>query len=54
MANPSFCSPDLGWGSWVVQPAGLTVVHCALCDPEGNIVQCPSPNPNVQNAEMQV
>uniref|UniRef100_A0A3Q3W2G2 TGF-beta family profile domain-containing protein n=1 Tax=Mola mola TaxID=94237 RepID=A0A3Q3W2G2_MOLML len=45
---------DLGWGSWVVHPAGLTIVHCALCDPKGNIVQCPSSSPIVQKAETQV
>ncbi|KAM8827557.1 uncharacterized protein AB9W97_003955 [Spinachia spinachia] len=45
---------DLGWDNWVLHPASLTIVQCALCDPEGSPVQCPSTNANVQEADSQV
>ncbi|KAK5852158.1 hypothetical protein PBY51_023651 [Eleginops maclovinus] len=32
---------DLGWDNWVIHPASLTIVQCALCNPAGHPVQCP-------------
>ncbi|XP_041667622.1 gonadal somatic cell derived factor [Cheilinus undulatus] len=45
---------DLGWDSWVILPVSVTIVRCALCSPEGHIVQCPSPLSGVQDADSQV
>ncbi|XP_037341332.2 gonadal somatic cell derived factor [Pungitius pungitius] len=45
---------DLGWDNWVLHPASLTIVQCALCDPEGSPVQGPSTHGNVQEADSQV
>ncbi|XP_034402905.1 gonadal somatic cell derived factor [Cyclopterus lumpus] len=45
---------DLGWDNWVIHPASLTIVQCALCHPEGNTGQCPSPHANDQDADSQV
>ncbi|KAM3599697.1 uncharacterized protein V6R79_009994 [Siganus canaliculatus] len=33
---------DLGWDNWVIHPMSLTMVGCALCSPDANVVQCPS------------
>nr|XP_019937360.1 PREDICTED: bone morphogenetic protein 5-like [Paralichthys olivaceus] len=41
---------DLGWDNWVIHPSSLTIVQCALCNPEMNTVQCPSSQTNVQEA----
>uniref|UniRef100_A0A665UF85 TGF-beta family profile domain-containing protein n=1 Tax=Echeneis naucrates TaxID=173247 RepID=A0A665UF85_ECHNA len=40
MASEIFMK-DLGWDNWMIQPSRLTVVHCALCNPDVNPVQCP-------------
>ncbi|XP_070780882.1 gonadal somatic cell derived factor [Enoplosus armatus] len=53
MASEIFMK-DLGWDHWVIHPASLTIVQCALCNPEENNVQCPSSNTNVQDANSQV
>ncbi|KAI3362216.1 hypothetical protein L3Q82_012546 [Scortum barcoo] len=45
---------DLGWDNWVIHPASLTIVQCALCNPEMNAVQCPPFHTNVQDADPQV
>ncbi|KAM7014958.1 growth/differentiation factor 5-like [Tautogolabrus adspersus] len=45
---------DLGWDSWMILPVSVTIVQCALCNPEGNIVQCPSCQSYVQDADSQV
>ncbi|XP_054468454.1 gonadal somatic cell derived factor [Anoplopoma fimbria] len=45
---------DLGWDNWIIHPASLTIVQCALCNPKVNTGQCPSPHANVQDAESQV
>ncbi|XP_067430005.1 gonadal somatic cell derived factor [Thunnus thynnus] len=45
---------DLGWDNWVVHPASLTIVQCAICNPEVSTVQCPSSHTNVQDADSQV
>ncbi|XP_020514502.2 bone morphogenetic protein 6 [Labrus bergylta] len=45
---------DLGWDSWMILPVSVTIVQCALCSPEGNIVQCPSSQSYVQDADSQV
>ncbi|XP_041816316.1 gonadal somatic cell derived factor [Chelmon rostratus] len=45
---------DLGWDSWVIHPASLTIIECALCSPEMNTVQCPSSLTNVQESDSQV
>ncbi|XP_040012468.1 gonadal somatic cell derived factor [Xiphias gladius] len=45
---------DLGWDNWVIHPASLTIVQCALCNPEVNTVRCPSSHVNVQDADSQV
>ncbi|XP_074473846.1 gonadal somatic cell derived factor [Sebastes fasciatus] len=53
MASEIFMK-DLGWESWVIVPASVTIVQCALCNAEGNTVQCPSSLTNVQAADSQV
>ncbi|XP_034565079.1 gonadal somatic cell derived factor [Notolabrus celidotus] len=53
MASEVFMK-DLGWDSWVILPVSVTTVQCALCSPEGNIVQCPSSQSNVQDSDSQV
>ncbi|XP_042365243.1 gonadal somatic cell derived factor [Plectropomus leopardus] len=53
MASEIFMK-DLGWDSWVIHPASLTIVQCALCNPELNTVQCPSSHTNIQDADSQV
>ncbi|KAL7376098.1 hypothetical protein ABVT39_001019 [Epinephelus coioides] len=53
MASEIFMK-DLGWDSWVIHPASLTIVHCAICNPDLNTVQCPSSHANVQEADSQV
>ncbi|XP_073334303.1 gonadal somatic cell derived factor [Pagrus major] len=53
MATEIFMS-DLGWDSWVIHPTSLTIVQCALCNPEVNTVQCPSSHINVQDSQVQV
>ncbi|CAJ1070751.1 gonadal somatic cell derived factor [Xyrichtys novacula] len=45
---------DLGWESWVILPVSVTIVQCALCSPEGNVVQCPSSHSSMQNTDSQV
>ncbi|XP_062269609.1 bone morphogenetic protein 6-like [Platichthys flesus] len=45
---------DLGWDNWVIHPSSLTIVQCALCNPEMNTVQCPSSHTNGQEADSQV
>ncbi|XP_056289173.1 tyrosine-protein phosphatase non-receptor type 13 [Pseudoliparis swirei] len=45
---------DLGWDNWVLHPASLTVVQCALCHPRGNAVQCPPPQADPRDADSQV
>ncbi|XP_071321558.1 gonadal somatic cell derived factor isoform X2 [Trachinotus anak] len=45
---------DLGWDSWVIHPSSLTIVQCALCNPDVNPVQCPSSHTNAQDADSQV
>nr|BAM75186.1 gonadal soma derived factor [Halichoeres trimaculatus] len=45
---------DLGWDSWVIAPVSVTIVQCALCSPEGDVVQCPSSLSSVQDAGPQV
>ncbi|XP_070845305.1 gonadal somatic cell derived factor [Chaetodon trifascialis] len=53
MASEIFMK-DLGWDSWVIHPTSLTIIQCALCNPEMNTVQCPSSLTNVQDADSQV
>ncbi|TKS84798.1 Growth/differentiation factor 6 [Collichthys lucidus] len=38
---------DLGWDNWVIYPASLTIIQCALCNPEGKSARCPSSHTNV-------
>ncbi|KAG7241135.1 hypothetical protein INR49_025878 [Caranx melampygus] len=45
---------DLGWNNWVIQPSSLTIVQCALCNPDMNPVECPSSHANVQDPNSQV
>ncbi|XP_018517972.1 LOW QUALITY PROTEIN: gonadal somatic cell derived factor [Lates calcarifer] len=45
---------DLGWDNWVIHPSSLTIVHCALCNPGENTVQCPSSHTHVQDGDSQV
>ncbi|XP_040053986.2 gonadal somatic cell derived factor [Gasterosteus aculeatus] len=52
MASEIFVK-DLGWDNWVLHPASLTIVQCALCDPEGSPEQCPPSHANVQEADPQ-
>uniref|UniRef100_UPI0037E77F78 gonadal somatic cell derived factor n=1 Tax=Semicossyphus pulcher TaxID=241346 RepID=UPI0037E77F78 len=52
MASEIFMK-DLGWDSWVILPVSVTIVQCALCSPEGNIVQCPSSRSSVPDAGSQ-
>lgn len=49
-----FCLSDLGWDSWVIHPLSLTILTCALCDPQGNVVQCPSSQSSTLDANLQV
>ncbi|NP_001306834.1 gonadal somatic cell derived factor precursor [Takifugu rubripes] len=44
---------DLGWDSWVIHPPSLTILTCALCDPQGNVVQCPSSQSSTLDANLQ-
>ncbi|TNM92316.1 hypothetical protein fugu_019328 [Takifugu bimaculatus] len=44
---------DLGWDSWVIHPPSLTILTCALCDPQGNVVQCPSSQASTLDANLQ-
>ncbi|XP_040915081.1 growth/differentiation factor 6-B-like [Toxotes jaculatrix] len=53
MASEIFMK-DLGWDNWMIHPSSLTIVQCALCNPEGNTVQCPSSHTNVQDGNSQV
>uniref|UniRef100_A0A8C9Z0R5 TGF-beta family profile domain-containing protein n=1 Tax=Sander lucioperca TaxID=283035 RepID=A0A8C9Z0R5_SANLU len=53
MASEVFMK-DLGWDNWVIHPASLTIVQCALCNHEVNTEQCPSSHTNVQEADSQV
>ncbi|XP_062290788.1 gonadal somatic cell derived factor [Scomber scombrus] len=53
MASEIFMK-DLGWDSWVVHPASLTIVQCALCNPDVSPVQCPSSHTNVLDPDSQV
>ncbi|XP_026153444.1 growth/differentiation factor 6-B-like [Mastacembelus armatus] len=53
MASEIFMK-DLGWDNWVIHPASLTIVQCALCNPELTTVQCPLSPTNVQDANSQV
>ncbi|KAM7368858.1 hypothetical protein PAMP_013163 [Pampus punctatissimus] len=53
MASEIFMK-DLGWDNWVIHPASLTIVQCALCSPDVSTVQCPTSNTNVQGADSQV
>ncbi|KAM6975495.1 gonadal somatic cell derived factor [Tautogolabrus adspersus] len=52
MASEIFMK-DLGWNSWVILPVSVTIVNCALCNPEGN-VQCPSSHSRVQDVDSQI
>ncbi|XP_068562870.1 gonadal somatic cell derived factor [Cebidichthys violaceus] len=45
---------DLGWDNWVIHPASLTIVQCALCNPEVSSMPCPSPQATAQDADSQV
>ncbi|XP_026209720.1 gonadal somatic cell derived factor [Anabas testudineus] len=45
---------DLGWDTWVIHPASLTMVQCAICNPEVNTVQCPPHLNNMQDSDSQV
>lgn len=45
--SPSCCSvssevlmTDLGWETWVIHPKSVTIVECAICNPEG-ATMCP-------------
>lgn len=53
-SNSFFCLSDLGWDSWVIHPLSLTILTCALCDPQGNVVQCPSSQSSTLDANLQV
>ncbi|XP_029371921.1 bone morphogenetic protein 6-like [Echeneis naucrates] len=53
MASEIFMK-DLGWDNWMIQPSRLTVVHCALCNPDVNPVQCPLSQTIVQDAGSEV
>uniref|UniRef100_A0A674PLI9 Gonadal somatic cell derived factor n=1 Tax=Takifugu rubripes TaxID=31033 RepID=A0A674PLI9_TAKRU len=44
---------DLGWDSWVIHPPSLIILTCALCDPQGNVVQCPSSQSSTLDANLQ-
>ncbi|XP_041825092.1 gonadal somatic cell derived factor [Melanotaenia boesemani] len=44
---------DLGWDNWVIHPLSLTIVQCALCNSENNVVQCPSSTYSDQSANSQ-
>lgn len=48
------CLLDLGWDSWVIHPPSLTFLTCALCDPQGHVVQCPSSQSSTLDADFQV
>lgn len=50
----SYIWADLGWDSWVVHPTSLTIIHCALCNLEGNPVQCPASHSNMEDPDSQV
>lgn len=50
----SYIWADLGWDSWVVHPTSLTIIHCALCNLEGNPVQCPASHSNMEDPNSQV
>nr|AGA54136.1 gonadal soma derived factor 2 [Dicentrarchus labrax] len=52
MASEIFLK-DLGWDNWVIHPASLTIVQCALCNTEGNTAQFQSAHTNVQDADSQ-
>ncbi|XP_033995967.1 growth/differentiation factor 5-like [Trematomus bernacchii] len=52
MASEIFMK-DLGWDNWMIHPASLTIVQCALCNPAGHPVQCP-PSLTIPNASTQV
>nr|XP_020476686.1 growth/differentiation factor 6-B-like [Monopterus albus] len=52
MASEIFMS-ELGWDSWVIHPASLSIVQCALCNPEQNTVQCPSSHTDAHDADSQ-
>ncbi|XP_010738693.3 growth/differentiation factor 6-B [Larimichthys crocea] len=45
---------DLGWDNWVIHPASLTIIQCALCNPEGKSARCPSSHNNVPETGSQV
>nr|AYN77824.1 gonadal soma-derived factor [Scatophagus argus] len=45
---------DLGWDSWIIHPTSLTIVQCALCNPEVKTLQCSSPRTNDQDADSKV
>ncbi|XP_032395119.1 bone morphogenetic protein 4 [Etheostoma spectabile] len=53
MASEVFMK-DLGWDNWVIHPASLTIIQCALCNHEVNTEQCPSAHTDVQDADSQV
>ncbi|KAK5934756.1 hypothetical protein CgunFtcFv8_015123 [Champsocephalus gunnari] len=52
MASEIFMK-DLGWENWIIHPASLTIVKCALCNPAGLPVQCP-PSQTTQESEVGV
>nr|AGA54135.1 gonadal soma derived factor 1 [Dicentrarchus labrax] len=52
MASEIFMK-DLGWDNWVIHPASIAIVQCALCNPEVNTAQCPSSHTNVEEADSQ-
>ncbi|XP_020506486.1 gonadal somatic cell derived factor isoform X2 [Labrus bergylta] len=52
MASEIFMK-DLGWDSWVILPVSVTIVRCALCNPDGK-VQCPSSHADVQDVDSQI
>ncbi|XP_022625559.1 growth/differentiation factor 6-like [Seriola dumerili] len=53
MASEIFMK-DLGWDNWVIHPSSLTIVQCALCNPDVNPVGCPPSHTNVHDADSQV
>ncbi|XP_060917883.1 gonadal somatic cell derived factor [Labrus mixtus] len=52
MASEIFMK-DLGWDSWMILPVSVTIVRCALCNPDGK-VQCPSSHSDVQDVDSQI
>ncbi|TMS08386.1 hypothetical protein E3U43_005869 [Larimichthys crocea] len=54
MASSIKDTAHLGWDNWVIHPASLTIIQCALCNPEGKSARCPSSHTNVPETGSQV